>query len=86
MGMKVLFILVALILSSCTVIDAGKDVFKNKGAEISQKALTDAEYVLCKLAPVGSVINRYGQTSERAQEYKTFCNTGSNDVNIVAPE
>ncbi len=89
MGMKwyqPIFIVALVVMTGCAAIQTGKDVLKNKGAEISQEGLSNAEFVLCKLAPVGSVIARYGQTSERAQEYKTFCDTGSNDVNIVAPE
>ena len=91
MGMKKWWIpicglLVVLLLSSCAVIDAGKNALVNKGAELSQKALDDSEFFVCRLAPIGSIIDRYGQTDERAGEYKDFCNTGSNDVNIVAPE
>ncbi len=56
----------------------------NKLGEISSQGLSDAEWYVCKAAPIGTVIKRYGKTDERAREYKEFCNPAT-EVNIVAP-
>ncbi len=90
MGMKlstiiILSVLVVLPLSlqGC-VVDSAKKAVVGKLQEISAQGLNDAEWYVCKAAPIGTVIKRYGHSDERAREYKDFCSPNT-EVNIVAP-
>ena len=74
-----------LILGACAQVDLAKKVIAVKGAEVSATILTDAEWVLCRAASVGSVKDRYGTTEERATTYHEFCE-GSGKANVIAPE
>ena len=69
-----------LLLSACSAVNT----IATKGAEISDTALTNAEWMMCKGASVGSVKRRYGVTLERANLYREFCD-GSGEANVIAP-
>lgn len=76
MGIK--WLIFIFVLSACTpVIEQAK--------ELSAKVVKEAEWTICRAAPIGTIIDRYGQTTERAREYKAYC-LGGSEVNIVAPE
>ena len=77
-------IVLSLLLASCASIDAMKRTVVSKGAEISDQALTDAEWWICRGSPVGTVKDRYEQSVERADLYRAFCK-GSGTANVVAP-
>lgn len=47
--------------------------FKERGAEVMDKILADAEWVMCRAASVGSVQRRYGQSIELAEAYQKLC-------------
>ena len=79
-------VLLTLVLSGCAAVQAGKSAVVGKAAEIVQDGLTDAEWFVCKAAPVGSVMDRYGKTDERAAEWKDFCFPGADSVNLIAPQ
>ncbi len=72
------------LLSSCASIEAGKQIVALKGAEISDKALTDAVWWTCQGSSVGAVKRMYGTTAERAALYREFCK-GSGTANVVLP-
>lgn len=78
-------LLAAFLLAGCAAVDTARDVVKVKGAEAADQALTGAEWVVCNAAPVGSVKRRYGQTMERADTYKDFCD-GDGQANVIAPK
>lgn len=77
--------LVALLLASCSTVDTARGVIKQKGATLASEALVDAEWLVCNAATVGSIKRRYGQTVERADTYKDFCD-GDGQANVIAPE
>jgi hypothetical protein len=64
--------------------DRVKDAVLGKASEISAEGLVASEFYVCKAAPIGTVLKRYGHSDERAKEYKEFCNPNT-EVNIVAP-
>ena len=69
-----------LMLGACEYTDGAKV----KGAGLADKGLTEAEWLLCYAATIGSVKRRYGQTVERASTYKQFCD-GSEAANVIVP-
>ena len=77
---KPIILVLALLLGACTALD----VVKQKGAALADQGLTDAEWVVCKLTPIGAIKRRYGQTVERADTYKDFC-YGDGQANVIAP-
>ncbi len=77
--------LLALLLGGCTALDTARDVVKLKGAQAADQGLTDAEWLVCNAAPIGSIKRRYGQTVERADTYREFCD-GDGQANVIAPE
>ena len=75
-------ILLALLLTSCASIDTVKTAIAVKGAELSAQALVDAEWWVCRAASVGSVKDRYGQSQDRSDLYKEFCD-GAAAANVI---
>ena len=68
-----LIILAALALSGCSdVLRAG---VVQRGATVADKALEDAEFLLCRAATVGSVVRRYGVSTDKADAWRTICRT-----------
>ncbi len=65
-------IALVLLLEACTTVAA-------------DKVLTNAEWVVCNLTSVGAIKRRYGQTIERANTYKDFCDSDGK-ANVIAPE
>ena len=84
MGMKWLVLFGTLLIMGCSSVDIAKKGLIQRGSEISDSALIDAEWWVCTAATVGSVKRRYGLTQERANLYREFCD-GSGTANVVAP-
>ena len=74
---KSIILVLALLLGACGVV-------KQKGAALADQGLSNAEWVVCKLTPIGAIKRRYGQTVERADTYKDFCD-GDGQANVIAP-
>ena len=74
-----------LLLGACSTIDAARETVKLKGAEAADQGLLDAEWYVCKVARVGAVKRRYGQTVETAQTYRQFCE-GDGQANVTSPK
>lgn len=66
-------ITLALLISGCTAIDAYKSVAIGLGSKVATQALIDAEYVICKAAPVGAVEARYN-TINLINARREICN------------
>ena len=79
--MRSLVIILVLLLGGCETTDA----VKGKGATFADRGLTEAEWLVCNAASIGSVKRRYGQTVERANTYKAFCD-GDGLANVIVPE
>lgn len=77
-------LVLALLLGACTALDTARDVVKVKGAALADQGLTDAEWLVCNATPVGAIKRRYGQTVDRADTYKDFCD-GDGQANVIAP-
>lgn len=71
-----------LLLGACASIDGVKKAMVGKASEVSAQALVDAEWWVCRAASVGSVKDRYGQSAERSQLYKAFCD-GDAAANVI---
>ncbi len=82
--MKWLVLFGTLLIMGCSSVDIAKKGLIQRGSEISDSALIDAEWWVCTAATVGSVKRRYGLTQERANLYREFCD-GSGTANVVAP-
>ncbi len=80
--MRISVIALILVLGGCAT---ARDVVKQKGAQAADQVLVDAEWTLCQASSVGSIKRKYGQTVERADTYKDFCD-GDGKANVVAPE
>ncbi len=75
-------LLLVVLVSGCA--STVKTAVALKGASLSDDALVQAEWWVCSAATVGAVKRRYGQTWERADLYREFCD-GSGSANVVAP-
>jgi len=74
--------LLALLLAGCAEYTAISNSVKGTGAAAYDQALSDAEFVICYAASVGSVRRRYGVTQEMADTYHKLC---SAEGRIVRP-
>lgn len=83
--MRPIVLALALLLGACATADTAREVVKLKGAQAADQGLTDAEWLVCNAAPVGAVKRRYGQTVERADTYRDFCD-GDGQASVVAPK
>ena len=45
----------------------------DKGAQVADEGLTNAEWFLCQAASVGSVKRRYGRNPEASKAYANLC-------------
>jgi len=75
--MRYLSLLLLITLTGCVT-----DPVRNQIAKGYDTGLEKAEGFVCNDATVGSVIRRYGVSSDRAQTWKEFC-FGSNALDIV---
>ncbi len=77
--------ILALLLVGCAGLDTTRDVVKLKVAQAADQGLTDAEWLVCQASSVGAIKRKYGQTVERADTYRDFCE-GDGQANVIAPE
>ena len=74
--MKAIIIAAALFLGACSA-DAIRTTLSEGGAKFMDQALTDAEWVLCYGASIGSVKRRYG--GSKADTYNALCKPNGSD-------
>lgn len=72
MGMK-LWIPIALMLTGCAALDTAKV----KGAQLADKVLTEAIFVKCQAASIGSIDRRYMQSPETWALWYGECKTSA---------
>lgn len=73
----------ALLLGSCGLTPQGdliRDLVKDKGAQVFDEGLTNAEWFVCESASIGSIKRRYGTSSKRIQVYNDFCTVPKGSV------
>jgi len=75
---KIIVIVAALFLGACGSLDAARTAFSEGGAKVMDQALTDAEWVLCYGASIGSVKRKYGGNKSGA--YNDLCDQSSRDI------
>lgn len=67
---KPILVTVLLFLSSCSALspaaDAVRSAVLDRGAAVADRALENAELVMCRIGTAGSVERRYGATAELA--------------------
>lgn len=83
--------LLALLLAGCTTStgQALRQGVADKGRAEAAAALNDAEWFMCRAAPVGAVFDRYGQSDERWTSYRGICVqrwAGSTETTPASPE
>ncbi len=79
--MKPIIIAAALFLGACGLTPQGdfvREAVKSYGAKASDAGLTNAEWVLCEAASVGSVKRRYGGGKSGA--YNELCDRNGGDI------
>jgi len=86
------FVIIAvciLTLSACGFTSSGdtyREAFKAKGKKVAGQTLENAEWVICRAAPVGSVKDRYGISEEKALAYRNLCKPNISDgPTIIGP-
>jgi hypothetical protein len=65
--------LLCLLLSGCTSLDALRPGIATRGAEVSDQALVDATFVLCRGITVGAWLRAFGSDPERAHAWRQLC-------------
>lgn len=68
---KPIIVLATLALAGCS--DMMPAAVAQRGAVVADKALENAEWLLCKAATVGSVVRRYGVSTEKADAWRVIC-------------
>ena len=69
--------------SGCAAVDAGRSYLDTRGVEAVQGTLEIAEDTICRYAPVGGVIRRYGVDTEKAQAWVNLCINAGKDANAL---
>lgn len=70
-----------LFLASCSALsptaNAVRSVVLDRGAAVADRALENAELVMCRIGTVGSIERRYGATAALAEARRTICKVDS---------
>lgn len=70
------------LLSSCSALspqaDAIRSAVLDRGSAVADRALEDAELVICRIATAGSVERRYGASEELAEARRVICKRDPN--------
>ena len=85
---KLTIVAAALLLGACGFTPQGsaaKNVLFGGVEKAGAAGLDNAESFLCRLAPVGTVKDRYGVTDERAAAYATLCKRDNPLPTVIAP-
>ena len=72
-------------LSGC-LWDNARDTVIQTAREGYDRALVDAEFVICDAASIGSIKRRYGVSDERAKAWRDLCEQSGADKILVGPE
>ncbi len=75
-------ILAAFLLNACGLTpqgDAVREAIATKGRVVGGKMLENAEWVMCRAAPVGAVKDRYGKPG-LAEHYSALCEGSSTQI------
>ncbi len=75
-------VLAAFVLASCGLTPQGEQIRQTiaaKGKIVGGAMLENAEWVICRAAPVGAVKDRYGKTG-LAEHYSALCEGSSKDL------
>ena len=59
----------AVLLSGCALTEP----YLQTGREVTDQALQGAERFMCRIAPVGPVMDRYFTTQEKYEAWRTLC-------------
>lgn len=60
-------------LSGCTSLDAFRSGIADHGAEVSDRALVDAQWLMCNAVSVGAWRRAFGNSPEKAAAWRTLC-------------
>ena len=62
-----------LLVSGCGTYENVRDTVVDKGREFATTKVNEAEWVLCKAAPVGTIADKYWQNPNKRFAWATFC-------------
>jgi hypothetical protein len=65
--------LVVLLLAGCTALDSARSGIATQGAEVSDRALVDATWVICRAVSIGAWLRAFGNDRQKADAWKTLC-------------
>lgn len=71
-------------LGGCELADTLLPQVKERGAEVGDRLLDEAEWYICNGARVGAIRRRYGKDEASAAAYNKRCNTA--DTKIIRGE
>lgn len=74
--MRKLLFAAPLVLAGCGLTPQGdivRSTVAERGAEVMDGGLTNAEWFLCQAASVGSIKRRYGSSAEKSKAYTDLC-------------
>lgn len=80
--------ILVLLLVGCAFTPEGRilrQVLIEKGAVGYDALLEDAELIMCRVASVGAVKRRYGQTQASADAWRAICE-GQDGVELIGPD
>jgi hypothetical protein len=58
--------------------DLVRSAVDEKGGEVMDEGLANAEWFICNAASIGAVRRRYGRSPDLAAAYRTLCDRDSN--------
>ena len=78
----------ALALAGCGLTPAG-DTYRaaaaQRGATVADTALENTEWLMCRAASVGSVVRRYGVSTDKADAWRAICRADP-AAEVIKPE
>jgi hypothetical protein len=70
---KIYLIFAAILMSGCAQYGAVTGAIRTNGAEVADKEMEAAVYVLCKGVTVGAWVRRFGTNQASADAWKVLC-------------
>jgi hypothetical protein len=74
---KIYLIFAAILMSGCAQYGAVTGAIRTNGAEVADKEMDAAVYILCKGVTVGAWMRRFGSNDASANAWKTLCVEGA---------
>jgi hypothetical protein len=73
--MKLIAAALLVMLAGCTSLDTFRAGIATQGADLNDRALVDAEWLICNAISVGAWRRAYGSNPDKAQAWRALCRT-----------